>query len=81
MTHEEKAKEIKTQQITDAVKEEKENVVLSDVIDMLPDDDTIKKLASKYMNSNRNIRGGDAGWIEAAYVDGMRDLINILKGN
>ena len=33
------------------------------------------------MNSNRNIRGGDAGWIEAAYVDGMRDLINILKGN
>jgi hypothetical protein len=81
MTPKEKAKEMKTQQITDAVNEEKENEVLFDVVAMLPDEEVINKLSSKYMNSNRNIRGGDAGWIEAAYKDGMRDLINILKGN
>jgi hypothetical protein len=58
-----------------------ENEVLFDVMAMLPDEEMINKLSSKYMNSNRNIRGGDAGWIEAAYKDGMRDLVNMLKGN
>lgn len=61
--------------------EEKGNGVLADVMAMLPDEEMIKKLSSKYMHSNRNIRGGDAGWIEDAYRDGMRDLIEIIKGN
>lgn len=61
--------------------EEKGNGVLADVMAMLPDEEMIKKLSSKYMHSNRTIGGGDAGWIEAAYKDGMRDLVKMLKGN
>lgn len=47
----------------------------------LPDEEMIKTLSSRYMHSNRTIGGGDAGWIEAAYKDGMRDLVKMLKGN
>lgn len=57
------------------------NEVLADVIAMLPDEEMIKTLSSRYMHSNRTIGGGDAGWIEAAYKDGMRDLVKMLKGN
>ena len=53
----------------------------ADVMAMLPDEDVIKKMAQQYMRSNRTIGGGDAGWIEAAYKDGIRDLVKILKGN
>ncbi len=39
-------------------------------------EDAIEAKASAYMASGRTIGGGDAGWIKAAYKDGIRDLLN-----
>ena len=54
---------------------------IADVMAMLPNEERIKDLSSKYMRSRRTIGGGDAGWIEAAYKDGMRDLVKMLNSN
>jgi hypothetical protein len=48
---------------------------------MLPNEESINKMASKYMGSGRTIGGGDSGWIESAYKDGVKDLVKMLKGN
>ena len=54
---------------------------ITDVMAKLPDEEMIKKMSQQYMVSNRTIGGGDAGWIQGAYKDGMRDLVKMLKGN
>jgi hypothetical protein len=51
------------------------------VMVMLPTNEQIQGMVTKYMISGRTIGGGDSGWIEAAYKDGLNDLVKMLKGN
>ena len=61
-------------------KQQNGNDFIADVMAMFPDEEMIKKLSSQYIVNN-NISGGDAGWIEHAYRDGIRDLIEMIKNN
>ena len=44
-----------------------------------PNANDIKNLAAKYMASGKTMNGGDSAWIEAAYKDGMNDLLEIIQ--
>jgi len=39
-------------------------------------DDEIRNLSTKFMASGKTMGGGDAGWIQSAYEQGVKDTIN-----